>query len=132
MSRAPIGPTEPDAGVIATRPATAPVARPTAVGLPLVNHSTNIQLAAAVAVAAAAGQQTGGDDRVQQRPQRQCAVVRENQAAALQCGPGLTISRVVFASYGSPTGGCGGDGRGDSLQLSPSCHAEEARSEYAY
>ena len=39
------------AGVIATRPATAPVQMPITVGLPRMAHSTNIQVSAAVAVA---------------------------------------------------------------------------------
>ena len=48
---APIGPAKPDAGVTATRPATAPVVTPSSVGLPLMAHSVNIQPSAAVAVA---------------------------------------------------------------------------------
>src|SRR5512143_455975 len=46
-----IGVTNPDAGVIATRPATAPEAAPRTVGLPLCIHSTTIQPMAAAAVA---------------------------------------------------------------------------------
>src|SRR4029453_1359059 len=46
-----IGVTKPDAGVIATRPATAPLAMPSAVGLPRVSHSASIQLRVAAAVA---------------------------------------------------------------------------------
>src|SRR6267142_4717876 len=45
------GPTKPDAGVIATSPATAPEAIPSTLGLPLTNHSENIQASAAAAVA---------------------------------------------------------------------------------
>src|SRR6266498_3256271 len=45
------GPTKPDAGVIATRPATAPLAAPKTVGFPRYSHSTTIQERAAVAVA---------------------------------------------------------------------------------
>src|ERR1041384_7372103 len=48
---APIGPAYPDAGVTATRPATAPVTRPSSEGLPLPIHSTTIQESAAAAVA---------------------------------------------------------------------------------
>src|SRR5213594_3514605 len=44
-----IGPTYPDAGVMATRPATAPEAAPSTVGLPRVIHSVNIQPSAAAA-----------------------------------------------------------------------------------
>src|SRR5919198_4376724 len=51
MTREPTGPTKPDAGVMATRPATAPVQMPTTVGLPRVIHSTNIQVNAAADVA---------------------------------------------------------------------------------
>src|SRR5215472_2425377 len=51
MANAPTGPTKPDAGVIATSPATAPEQMPTTVGLPLRAHSTNIQVKAATAVA---------------------------------------------------------------------------------
>ena len=47
----PIGPTKPHAGVIATRPATAPEAAPSIDGLPLNNHSTNIHDEAAAQVA---------------------------------------------------------------------------------
>src|SRR6185437_16643245 len=45
------GPTKPDAGVIATRPATAPEQMPSTLGLPLIAHSVNIQARAAAAVA---------------------------------------------------------------------------------
>src|SRR5258706_11016591 len=45
-----LGPTKPDAGVIATRPATAPEARPSTLGLPFAAHSVNIQASAAAAV----------------------------------------------------------------------------------
>src|SRR5215831_11396584 len=51
IANAPTGPTKPDAGVIATRPATAPEQMPTTVGLPLSDHSTSIQVKPAVAVA---------------------------------------------------------------------------------
>ena len=51
MTMEPIGPTKPEAGVIATRPATAPEQRPMTVGLPRCAHSTNIQVSAATAVA---------------------------------------------------------------------------------
>src|SRR5918911_700607 len=43
------GPTYPEAGVMATRPATAPEAAPRTVGLPRVIHSVNIQPSAAAA-----------------------------------------------------------------------------------
>src|SRR5436190_6926832 len=43
------GPTKPEAGVIATSPATAPDAAPRTVGLPRVIHSVNIQPSAAAA-----------------------------------------------------------------------------------
>src|SRR5467141_3806023 len=49
--RAGIGPTKPEAGVMATRPATAPLAAPSTVGLPFPNHSANIHDSAAAAVA---------------------------------------------------------------------------------
>src|ERR1700688_4113743 len=48
---APIGPTKPEAGVIATRPATAPEHMPRSDGSPLINHSANIQDKAAAEVA---------------------------------------------------------------------------------
>src|SRR5271168_5269476 len=51
MITAGVGPTKPDAGVIATRPATAPEAMPSTLGLPLLTHSANIQPSAAAAVA---------------------------------------------------------------------------------
>src|SRR3569833_3368162 len=51
MSSAPTGPTKPEAGVMATRPATAPEAMPSTLGLPWLSHSLNIQARAAVAVA---------------------------------------------------------------------------------
>src|SRR5262245_16866036 len=46
-----IGVTKPAAGVIATRPATAPEAAPRTVGLPRALHSVNIHPSAAAAVA---------------------------------------------------------------------------------
>src|SRR2546423_15723627 len=45
------GPTKPEAGVIATSPATAPEAAPSTVGLPRIDHSVNIQPSAAAAAA---------------------------------------------------------------------------------
>src|ERR1700693_4495019 len=45
----PIGPTKPEAGVMATRPATAPEQMPITVGLPRCAHSTNIQVSDATA-----------------------------------------------------------------------------------
>src|SRR5471030_1772074 len=47
----PPGSTKPEAGVMATRPATAPEAAPSTDGLPLAIHSANIQPKAAAAVA---------------------------------------------------------------------------------
>src|SRR5205823_14899605 len=49
--KAPRGSTKPEAGVIATSPATAPEMIPRTLGLPLTIHSANIQAKAAVAVA---------------------------------------------------------------------------------
>src|SRR5262245_63370321 len=51
MAKAPMGPTKPDAGVMATRPATAPEQMPITVGLPRNAHSTSIHVNAATAVA---------------------------------------------------------------------------------
>src|SRR5215470_13761042 len=51
MAKAPTGPTKPEAGVMATSPATAPEQMPTTVGLPFSAHSTSIQVKAATAVA---------------------------------------------------------------------------------
>src|SRR5215472_16603678 len=51
MTKAPTGPTKPDAGVMATSPATAPEQMPTTVGLPFSAHSTSIQVKPATAVA---------------------------------------------------------------------------------
>ena len=51
MANAPIGPTKPEAGVMATSPATAPEQMPMTVGLPRMIHSTIIQVNPAVAVA---------------------------------------------------------------------------------
>src|SRR4051794_30364047 len=51
MSIDPPGSTKPDAGVMATRPATAPEIAPSTDGLPLVIHSANIHPRAAAAVA---------------------------------------------------------------------------------
>ena len=48
---APLMPTKPQAGVIATRPATAPDAAPSIDGLPLNIHSANIHDSTAAAVA---------------------------------------------------------------------------------
>src|SRR5438132_7437202 len=43
--------TYPDAGVIATRPATAPAAAPSTLGAPLCSHETVIHVSAAIAAA---------------------------------------------------------------------------------
>src|SRR6516165_2901894 len=51
MTNAPVTPTKPDAGVIATSPATAPEAMPSTDGLPLTPHSVNAHDSAATAVA---------------------------------------------------------------------------------
>src|SRR5579883_2169136 len=51
IQNAPSGPTKPEAGVMATRPATAPEQIPITVGLPFKSHSTIIQVKPAVAVA---------------------------------------------------------------------------------
>src|SRR5438552_18174786 len=51
MMRAPIGLTKPEAGVIATRPATAPEIMPRTLGFLWMNHSITIQPIAAAAVA---------------------------------------------------------------------------------
>src|SRR5580693_10252011 len=51
ITSAPPGSTKPEAGVMATRPATAPDAAPSTEGLPLAIHSANIQPSAAAAVA---------------------------------------------------------------------------------
>src|SRR3990167_8698758 len=48
---APIGSTKPDAGVIATSPATAPESTPRTLGLLCTIHSANIQASAAAAAA---------------------------------------------------------------------------------
>src|SRR3569833_263213 len=49
MISAPTGPTKPEAGVMATRPATAPEAMPSTLGLPWLSHSLSIQARAAAA-----------------------------------------------------------------------------------
>jgi class 3 adenylate cyclase len=48
---APIGPTKPQAGVMATKPATAPEAAPSIEGLPLLIHSAKVHATVAAAVA---------------------------------------------------------------------------------
>src|SRR5215831_13274486 len=49
IASAGIGPTNPAAGVIATRPATAPEIAPSALALPFLNHSARLQPNAAAA-----------------------------------------------------------------------------------
>src|SRR4051812_19140029 len=49
IASAAMGPTNPAAGVIATNPATAPDTAPSALGLPLRNHSAALQLIVAAA-----------------------------------------------------------------------------------
>ena len=49
MINAPCGPTTPDAGVIAAKPAIEPVTIPSTVGFPFFIHSINIHVNAAVA-----------------------------------------------------------------------------------
>src|SRR3954451_21950195 len=51
MITAPVGDTKPAAGVITTRPATAPEQKPSTVGLPRVTHSRSGQTQQATAVA---------------------------------------------------------------------------------
>src|SRR5919198_6245151 len=51
MTTAESGLTKPAAGVMATNPATAPLATPSIVGLPDLPHSANIQVRAAIAAA---------------------------------------------------------------------------------
>src|SRR5512140_2126577 len=51
IARADMGPTKPDAGVMATKPATAPDAAPRAVGLPRKIHSRSSQESMAMAAA---------------------------------------------------------------------------------
>jgi len=51
MMTAGVGITKPDAGVMATKPATAPEAMPSTLGFPLTVHSMNIQARAAAALA---------------------------------------------------------------------------------
>src|SRR5256885_1355000 len=51
ITNADMGWTNPDAGVMATSPATAPEIAPSAVGLPLCSHSKMVHPRAAVAVA---------------------------------------------------------------------------------
>src|SRR5580692_765651 len=51
IAKAGIGPTNPDAGVIATSPATAPDIAPRALARPFLIHSAALQLSAAAAVA---------------------------------------------------------------------------------
>src|SRR3954468_3894561 len=51
ITSTPVGLTKPEAGVMATRPATAPEMMPRTDGLPRVIHSANIQASAAAAVA---------------------------------------------------------------------------------
>src|ERR1700736_2869370 len=62
MMTAGVGITNPEAGVIATKPATAPEAMPSTLGLPLTVHSMNIQATAGAAVAdLRTGHRLGGD-----------------------------------------------------------------------
>src|SRR5207248_6977094 len=51
MIKAPRGSTKPEAGVIATSPATAPEMIPSTLGFPFMTHSANIHASAAAAVA---------------------------------------------------------------------------------
>src|SRR5918992_1640409 len=51
MTRADIGDTKPDAGVMATSPATAPVAAPTVEGLPVCAHDNRAHVTTAMPVA---------------------------------------------------------------------------------
>src|SRR6266851_6107959 len=51
MANAGIGPTNPDAGVIATSPATAPEIAPSALACPFLSHSAALQPSAAAAAA---------------------------------------------------------------------------------
>src|ERR1700749_2707691 len=73
MMSAPTGSTKPDAGVIATRPATAPEIMPSTLGFLAMIHSMNIQPSAAAAVAicvAAAGDGGAGGEANPADPQQ--------------------------------------------------------------
>ena len=48
-----------------------------------------------------------------------CASANQTANLSLQCEPGATITNVLFASYGTPTGGCAGD----DMAADNSCHA---------
>src|SRR3989304_5407239 len=63
MTMDAMGPTKPEAGVIATRPATAPEAAPSTVGLPRLSHSVNIQPSAAAAAPAVGAADAPGAPR---------------------------------------------------------------------
>ncbi len=68
-----------------------------------------------VALVVLASTLTAAHARAQSTPPA-CGVAAEHAALTLGCPPGMSIDAVPFASYGTPTGGCGALVQG-------SCHA---------
>jgi hypothetical protein len=56
-------------------------------------------------------------------PDLTCALVRQKDpAASIRCpGTGSTIDKIVFASYGTPTGNCS-----DGFTIDPACHSNRS------
>src|SRR5207245_592391 len=90
MNRAAIGLTKPAAGVMATKPATAPEMAPSALGLPLRNHSAPAHPTTAAAaakcvatnalVARLGRQRTSGIEAEPSYPQKACSDKAEHDA----------------------------------------------------
>src|SRR5512139_4269823 len=88
---APIGPTQPQAGVMATRPATAPDAAPSIVGVPRWIHSANDQASAAAAVARIVLANTMAVKPFASRPE---PTLKPNQPTHSSEAPIITIARL--------------------------------------
>src|SRR4051794_31837101 len=97
IARAAIGPTNPAAGVITTRPATAPEIAPSTVGLPVLIHSTNSHpsVAAAAPKCVAMNALLASDPALSALP-----ALNPNQPTQSSAAP-ITLSTTLCGGIGS-------------------------------
>jgi len=96
---APIGPTEPQAGVIATRPATAPEAAPSIEGLPFSSASPSDQASTAAAVATSVLMKASAAPEVASRLE---PALKPNQPTHSSEAPTMVSVRLCGASDSRP------------------------------
>src|ERR1041384_5013434 len=88
---APIGPPAPQDGVMTTRPATAPEAAPSIVGLPRNSHSPNVQAQTAAAVQMKVFRNTRPAKAFASRPE---PTLKPNQPTHSRAAPVMTKGRL--------------------------------------